>query len=306
MVYGQILNFDPKNFSNLDTILLLGIINSLDLDNNGYDRIIIPIFECIEKFNNDSSFYRIEISFFAGDTPALQSLGGFTEAVGNAGYPCRECLTAKDDIRSILNERDCSMRNFDETLSIAENILPGQNSILGIRRYTKLFEYSFFNAITMTPQDPMHILLEGVARRLVLDFIKLWVQTKRTNLREINARFKKFKYSWFHSKNKLTIILKESDLYKKEIVISASQMHTLLIIFPLIFDDIVDTTSSDYDLINLMRKIIMISFDYDPNEQMIVRLEGYIAQFIRLWDDIIGSSFPKLHFLIHLPKWIRK
>lgn len=303
MVYGQILNFGSENLSNLDTILLLGAINTCHLDSNGFDRIIIPIFERINHANNGSK-YNIKISFFAGDTPASQSLGGFIEAVGNARFPCRECFIEKKELLIAKSENDCQMREYEQTKEQSLEGIAGK----GIKRRTELYNYSFFNVLTSTPQDPMHIVLEGVARRLVIDFFKVWLDLKRVDLRELNSVLKNFKYGALHKADKIKIKLKEHDMYKKDLIISASQMKNLLLLFPLIFHDIVDLRSNDYKLLNCLRKITMIAFDYSPTNTMIDSLEIYIKALIILWEKYYGieSGFPKIHYLVHLPKWIRK
>ena len=169
-----------------------------------------------------------------------------------------------------------------------------------------MFEFEFFDAIEMCPQDPMHIILEGIARRLIIDYMKLWAQIKRVTLQELNARIRNFEYGFYLAKDKIKFIIKEHDLLRNEIIMTASQMKALLILLPFIFYDIIDTNSPDYKLLNLLRKITMLTFAYSQNESKLDRLEKYIEKFIQMWDETFGSGFPKLHYLIHIPNWIRK
>ena len=85
-------------------------------------------------------------------------------------------------------------------------------------------------------------------------------------------------------------------------------MRLLLGIFPLMFQDIVDRKSKDYKLINLLRKITMLVFAHNTKQGQIELLEVYIEKFLSLWETYYGpkSGFPKLHYLVHIPKWIRK
>ena len=66
----------------------------------------------------------------------------------------------------------------------------------------------------MTSQDPMHIFLEGFARRLVLDFIKVWSQTKLTTLEELNMRIHNFNWNFIYQNDRLKLSLNESALTK--------------------------------------------------------------------------------------------
>lgn len=246
MVYGQIMNFEDFRLSNLDSIFLLAAINSKNLDDQSYDRILIPVFEQIKSVNeNIESPFFVELQFVSADTPAAQSLGGFVEGVGNANNPCRECPIDKKYLTKICNSAQCERRSYESTKSAAKMINQNKKVINGIKRYTLLYEYPFFDPINMTPQDPMHCILEGLDRRIAIDFFKLWIETKRCDISELNSKLSNFNYGFFYSKNKIKP-LNESDLYKMELTITASQMKTLIHLFPLIFWDIADITSNDY------------------------------------------------------------
>lgn len=200
----------------------------------------------IQKINekNECPYY-LTVEFFAGDTPALQSLGGFIEAVGNAQYPCRECTIDKKDLSKISDEAKCNLRTKQGTIDMGIEATDSKKSVCGVKRLTKLMRYEFFDPITMCPQDPMHVILEGIARRLVIDFFKLWIDTGRTTIEELNSRISAFNYGHLSLKGKLQP-LRNVDLLKKEITMTAYQMKITLGIFPFLFYDIVDITSKDY------------------------------------------------------------
>lgn len=224
---------------NTNSIFLISMINSNDLDENSYDRVIIPAFEMIKAINQNPELqFIVEVYFFAGDTPASQSLGGFVESVGNANYPCRECPIHKDQILAILDDKTIPRRR-------KEDLIESNVSLFGLNRLTELRNYCFFDPIEMCPQDPMHVILEGVARRVTMDLIKVWIGSKRATLKEINERISNFEYGYLCRKNK-TKPLTKFDLTKDNLVTSASEMKTLLMLFPFIFHGIIDTTSPDY------------------------------------------------------------
>ena len=201
MAYGQILNFDQSSLSKLSSLFLVGMINSNYFDDESYDKLILPIFEMIQKVNNiENCPYYLSIEYFVGDTPALQSLGGFIEAVGNANFPCRECMVEKIHLSKISEESKCNMRTKEGTISQARRAVREKKSVSGVKRLTKLMSYDFFDPITMCPQDPMHVILEGIGRRLVIDFLKLWVERDRTTITEINSRITTFKYGYLSKK----------------------------------------------------------------------------------------------------------
>ena len=59
-------------------------------------------------------------------------------------------------------------------------------------------------------------------------------------------------------------------------------------------------------MINLLRKITMISFDIEINEIKINYLERIIEEFIKEWEKTYENGIPKLHYLVHLPNSFRK
>lgn len=118
------------------------------------------------------------------------------------------------------------------------------NPSFGVKRYSLLLHYDF-DVIERTPQDIMHVLHEGVARRLVMIFFRIWLDMKRTELSEINWRISNFSYGYTHIKNKIKP-LNENDIKKSNLIISSAQMHSLIILFPLIFHDILDINTDEY------------------------------------------------------------
>ena len=59
-------------------------------------------------------------------------------------------------------------------------------------------------------------------------------------------------------------------------------------------------------LINLLRKIIMLTFNYEISREQIEMLKVYIQKYIELHDKYYSSSYPKLHYLVHIPNDIEK
>lgn len=248
MLYGQILNFPNHKLSQQASIFLIACINSKNLKHKEFsnDRLICPILQEIKDLNEKNKDYSIIVSFFAGDTPASQSLGGFVETVGNANYPCRHCSIHKRNLTKIHWERECSMRELNDVIRTAERLEDG--NINGIKRYTKIFDYKdIFDPIKQSPQDPMHVILEGLARNIVMLYLKQWTKGShpRSTLEELNSRLQNFKYGFLKEKSRMKPFT-ENDLKKDTLAISASQMRSLLLLFPFIFHDIIDLESDDY------------------------------------------------------------
>lgn len=142
-----------------------------------------------------------------------------------------------------MSENDCERRKLEDLLKLTHESLANEN--YGVKKITTLTRFGF-DPINCTPGDVMHILLEGIARKLVMIFLDLWINVKRTDIREINLRLDIFVYGYSDEKNKVKYF-QSSDMKKKELVISASQMMTLIMLFPFIFYDILDISSKEYE-----------------------------------------------------------
>lgn len=99
MIYGQVLDIPVTERHNLKNIFLIGCVNTKFFSN--IDDILGPIFQDIETYN-ETKRSKIVVEFICGDTPMVQSIGGFIESVGNANFCCRECFIHKDQISNYL------------------------------------------------------------------------------------------------------------------------------------------------------------------------------------------------------------
>ena len=233
-----------SKLSKIDSIFLVGTVNSKFITES-YDTILWPILKQIDDANEWNQEFEIRLVYFAGDTPAQQMLGGFVESVGSATYPCRRCEIAKKNIPFVKKEGIVAHRTKKDVLKVANELGESRKSVLGIKRLSRLLEFQYFDPIVQTPFDPMHILLEGLCRTLVIFFVKLFLDLKRTTLSEMNSRIRNFDYGYSHIKNKIRDI-KESDLAKGQLIITASQMRTFIELFPFILYDILDVNAAEY------------------------------------------------------------
>ena len=92
MIYGQLLQIPNEERQNVDSIFLVGAVNTLYYDN--IDMILQIIFNNLIKENTFSDV-KTKIKYICGDTPILQEVSGCVKGVGMAEYSCRECYTHK-------------------------------------------------------------------------------------------------------------------------------------------------------------------------------------------------------------------
>jgi hypothetical protein len=112
-----------------------------------------------------------ELGFIIADTLAAHYLGGFKEGVGGANRPCRTCEISKSELRSVHIFSDCLLRNesehqdrLAELAMVSKQAREYWSKQWGINGYSVLSSIPGFEVTKMFLHDPMHDILEGVAR----------------------------------------------------------------------------------------------------------------------------------------------
>lgn len=112
-------------------------------------------------------------------------------------------------------------------------------STFGINRRSKLTEFPHFDIINQTPQDIMHVILEGVAPYEIKCVLKHLVLSGHMNLNNFNSGIIGFPYSPVDMRDKPCPIsvttLSSNDNKLKQ---SAGQMLVMLKILPFLIDKI--------------------------------------------------------------------
>lgn len=244
-IYGQILNLTPHKLASVDSIYLLGTINCAHMGENSTENAMYPLFKHIENTNQKllPLGYKIEIAYFAGDTPICQSICGLVESVGNANFPCRQCLIFKTDLFKIYKHCECDLRTKNGSYTLANELQKIDKK--GVIKTPNFWQFDTFDAIQQTPMDGMHILPEGICRKQVMEIFRLWIDTKRTDVEELNRCIANFNYQYLYVKNKVPFFTRY-DMEKNDLIISASQMITLVLLFPFIFEKIIDINHTEY------------------------------------------------------------
>lgn len=235
------LNLPPHKLSRVSSIFLLATINCLNLGSSSVDRAIYPVMKNIIGANErlNAKGYKIEIGYFAGDTPISQAFCGLVEAVGNANYPCRQCYVHKSEILTTF-QNTYTPRQMHESFSLKDASNPK-----GVTNIPLFLSLDLIDPIQQTPMDIMHIIPEGVCRKQVKKILDAWTTTKRTTWDELRACIDNFSYGYLHADNRIKNF-SPHDLKKKELITSASQMLSLVLLFPYIFQNIVDITHEEY------------------------------------------------------------
>ena len=179
LIYYTLGNINPKYRSRLAAIRLLAMVKSKDLSHCGIDEIFQRINRNLTELcdgvqvstaNGAKTIYGALMSV-CGDNLAQHEVAGFKVGVGFAYSKCRHCECNFEDMQEQFNEdlfvkrtiasynRQCNDIETASTDFLKDNL----KTTYGINRRSKLTEFPHFDIINQTPQDIMHVILEGVA-----------------------------------------------------------------------------------------------------------------------------------------------
>ncbi|CAJ1050800.1 uncharacterized protein LOC127420693 isoform X2 [Xyrichtys novacula] len=249
-----------------------------------------------------------------GDTLAQHEVAGFKEGVGFAYSKCRHCECNFEDMQEQFNEdlfvkrtmtshiRQCCNIERASTNNLKEKL----KTTYGVNRRSKFTEFPGFNLITQTPEDIMHIILEGVAPYEIKCVLKQLVLSGHMNLDTLNSAIIGFNYSPLDARDKpcpisVNTLTSDDNILKQ----SAGQMLVLLKILPFLFDTIGD---NDYTkMLHKLLEIVKILFSpiiaLSTLSKLKLLIEQHLKDFKGLFPDT--NIIPKQHYLLHLPSQIK-
>ena len=175
----------------------------------------------------------------------------------------------------------------------------------GINRRSKLVDFPAFNLIQQTPQDMMHIILEGIAPLEIKCVMKRLILLGQLDLDVFNTALTGFPYSPLDIRDKPSPLaystLASSDNKLKQ---SSGQIIVLLKILPFLIDTVKGTEY--YTIILELIEIVQILFAPVIGVQTIKKLKALIEQHLKHVKNLFPENniTPKQHYLIHAPSQI--
>lgn len=322
MVYYTLGNINPKYRSKLAAIRLLAVAKKSELSECGVDGILARLHEDLVRLydgvkintgNGERKIFGALVSI-CGDTLAQHELCGFKEGVGFAFSKCRQCECSFEDMQIYFDQVNFEDRTIERHVRQCNDIEKASTEYLrnslkttyGINRRSKLIDFPAFNLIKQTPQDVMHIILEGIAPLEIKCVMKQLILLGQLDLDVFNTALTGFPYSPLDSRDKPSPVsystLASSDNKLKQ---SSGQMIVLLKILPFLIDKVKGTEY--YAIILELIEIVQILFAPVIGLQTINKLKTLIEQHLKhvkkLFPD--NNITPKQHYLIHTPAQIR-
>lgn len=169
-----------------------------------------------------------------GDNLGLNSILGYVSSF-SANFYCRICRSHKLDMQQMCVESEISIRNIQNY----ETDLATQNpSLTGILEPSIFHQIPYFHCTNNIVCDFMHDIAEGVARYDMALIIFGIIEQKCFTLEELNNRIIMFNYGVTEKKNSPPII-RDSDIKKGFIIMSASEMLCFVRYFCLMVGELV-------------------------------------------------------------------
>lgn len=211
MVYYTLGNIDPKFRSKLAAIRLLAIAKANDIDECRVDVVLERIHKDLELLyngvkiqtkNGQMDLFGAVVSV-CGDTLAQHELAGFKEGVGFAYSKCRHCECTFDEMQENFDEKSFTERTLNRHIrqclemerASTDFLKSALRTTYEINRRSKLVDFPAFDLIQQTPQDIMHIILEGVAPMEIKCVLKHLVLSGQLELDMFNSALQSFPLS---------------------------------------------------------------------------------------------------------------
>ena len=318
MFYYTLGNIDPKFRSKLAAIRLLAIAKAKDITQAGVDVILERIEKDLRelyigvKIGNGETIYGAVISV-CGDTLAQHDLAGFKSGVGFAFSKCRHCECDFETMQNNFDENSFTMRTLENHMrqcreierTRTDHLKNALKTTYGINRRSKLTDFPAYDLIQQTPQDIMHIMLEGVVPLEMKCVLKHLILSGEIDLDFINLCINGFTYSPSDVKDKpcpiSVSIMASNDNKLKQ---SSGQMLILLKILPYILNSIKGHNYVKFiiELIEITQIIFAPLLFRETLQKLRAMIEKHLKTFRELFPE--NNITLKQHYMLHFPSQI--
>ncbi|CAH0546898.1 unnamed protein product [Brassicogethes aeneus] len=303
-VYASIPCFPPEFQSLTEYILLTQLFMSTDRKQFG-NSIFKTVIEELNNLHNvginikcgsEVKTIYFSLGLCLGDNLGLNSMFGFVESF-SANYFCRLCMIPKSESKVQCQKDKNKLRN---RINYQNQLTLNDPCLTGIKENSIWNTVSSFHVTENFCVDIMHDILEGVCifdTALILNYFIY--DLKIFTLNALNSKIESFDYG---SETNIPPKIREDDLKKKSIKMSASEMLTFISLLNLMIGPWIPENNTYWQLYLTLRKILEIILDkcIQPDyEQLLASLifEHHFIYSIKLKQTLK----PKHHNMVHYP-----
>ncbi|CAN7941443.1 unnamed protein product, partial [Ixodes pacificus] len=244
-----------------------------------------------------------------GDNLSMHRLAGLQCSLSR-GRVCRFCLAHHRQLKVLHSITDCVERTSTTHKSHLEAFALDRKvngPLYGISCVSPLQKLTDFGVIEQLPPDAMHDNLEGGIACLLQHVLHGLVQEGVLHKTDLN-RVTSFAYG-FHDKKSAPVAVRETFLSGKgNLGGTASQKWCLFRMLPQLYADTVPEDNPHWMAYLAYRHLVDIILANTIPEDCITYLQVKVQEFLELFTTLYPNAavIPKLHFLLHYPKYIRK
>jgi hypothetical protein len=276
-------------------IHLLAIAQSQVIKQQGLDVLINNFIVTINELNinglslkifNERKLIHGFLAFCLGDNLALHWIGGFFENMSKAIKFCRHCEITRDQrYDGYLFDHDLKLyERHIESLELFETV-NSTSTIFGVKMRSPLLEIKNFNVCDSLIQDPMHTLIEGVCIFELFLILAHIIDVKGRNINYLNEKILNFPYGFLDLDKKPTSKIEMNHIKLEKYNLTASQILTLIINFPMIFGDDFDENLSQladpqWENFIVLHKIVNIVFSFQYESNTVNKLDTLINKYL--------------------------
>jgi len=319
-VYWTLLNIPVEHRSKLRVIQLYAIAKSNLLKQFGLCKLFKDLCDSLQTLFQGVELdiprygprrYFGKVCFVLADTLAAHSLGGFKEGVGGANKPCRTCEVNRVSMAYIHFADECHLRDekehwdrVDLLKTVSKQARQFWGKEWGITGSTVVSSIPDFQVTKCLLHDPMHDILEGIARYHLRAMLNLFIVSRKLfSLEELNARIQNFEYDHNERKDKPQLLDKQSLEPGSTLGQSAASMKTLMTLLPCLIGDRIPVGDPCWRNFLRLLQILLLSLSPTISDRTVQSLEILIAvhnaEFCKLYEN--ESFRPKFHYLVHYP-----
>ncbi|XP_060846105.1 uncharacterized protein LOC132925756 [Rhopalosiphum padi] len=312
-VYYTVAGLPPEYLSSLDNIFPAFLFHTQD---RGYQSIpnkqmfsaLIKELESLQEEGIMISIDGKEIKIYfslglvLGDNFGLNSILGFVESF-SANFYCRICRSPKQELQRMCRQSNLSLRN---AINYESDVQLKNVHKTGVHEQCIFHKIQHFHVTENLVCDCMHDIPEGVARYDMALIISGLIEQGYFTLNELNNRICLFNYGTTERKN-VPPLIRESNIKKGNIIMSASEMLCLIRYFSLMVGELVPRSSEYWKLYLLLLQITNLCCARKIQKDSSFLLDSLVSEHNKLYLFLSKSTLkPKFHMLTHYGHILRK
>lgn len=302
----------PQNFlAKLTSIFIAYLFKASDRTTFGVKRVFEHLLDELKYLesegiviNVDDTEHRIlfALVLWIGDNLGVHQLLGFNESF-SSNYPCRFCKSHRSEIE---NNWQINPQLLRDRKNYKEDVDLNNPSRTGVKSECIFNVLKSFHVTENVACDLMHDFFLGVCRYdVALLFYKL-INDEILTLEDINCRIRSFHFGP-HEKDKPCEI-RQSHLDKKNIIMYASEMKTLIYYLPMLIGDLIPIDNIYWKWFLLLRNLIDILLSKSLQIELKYQIDDLVQEYLSQRRGLFPNNNlkPKHHYAIHISEIFTK